>query len=212
MKPIQDLLPQGAISYQVYPNFYQFFLERLPVHPEIVGVNLAASSRLIPRHYFENDSAGLSQALRAGQVASGPEGLTRTIQVLVDTPAPSFNLNKTSTTPAWYNSLWHVLYTVSWNNTTPVVDQRQEVELVHAAGQALRDYAPDGGAYFNEADIYEPNHEESFWGADNAARLQKVKASIDPNGLFQVWQGVGWDGEEDPKYQCYAELNPGSAS
>ncbi|KAI0258815.1 hypothetical protein BC834DRAFT_974769 [Gloeopeniophorella convolvens] len=79
------------------------------------------------------------------------------------------------------------------------------------AAQVLRDYAPDGGAYGNEADVYEPDHEAAFWGAANAARLKAVKAKYDPQN-FTVWQGIGWDGAQDVKFQCYAPTNPGSTS
>lgn len=54
-----------------------------------------------------------------------------------------------------------------------------------------------------------PNHKQSFWGAANAARLASIKKRVDPQNFFQVWQGIGWDGAQDAKYECYEELNPG---
>lgn len=172
-----------------------------------VGIPFAASSRLIPRHYFENDPQGLAQAIRQGQIASGPEADVQFIQILVDNPPPSLNFGKTSVTPAWYDSLWHVIYTGTWNTTASVTDQRAEVKYLHDAAQVLRDYAPDGGAYPNEADIYEPEHEQSFWG-NNVGRLKVIKKRVDPQNFFTVWQGIGWEGEKDVKYACYAELRP----
>jgi FAD/FMN-containing dehydrogenase len=130
----------------------------------------------------------------------------------VDTPAPRFQKNATSVTPAWYDSLWHVIYTTTWPNNATVAEQRQDISGVHQAGQMLRDYAPDGGAYINKADVYEPNHEATFWGTANAARLKEIKAKYDPENLFQVWQGIGWSGAADVRYECYSQLNPGSAS
>lgn len=97
----------------------------------------------------------LLQALRNGQIASGAEMDSQPIQVLIDLPAPSFNLGKTSVTPAWYDSLWHVIYTGTWNASTSVSGQRTEVSSLHEAANVLRTFAPDGGAYSNEADIYE---------------------------------------------------------
>lgn len=113
------------------------------------------TSRLIPRHYFSSDPGGVAQALWDGQVASGAEMDSQAIQVLIDLPAPSFNLGHTSVTPAWYNSLWHVIYTGTWNASTSVADQRAEISSLHNAANVLRTFAPDGGAYSNEADIYE---------------------------------------------------------
>ena len=39
----------------------------------------------------------------------------------------------------------------------------------------LREITPNSGAYWNEADYIEPNWEESFWGADNYAKLKQIK-------------------------------------
>jgi Berberine and berberine like len=56
--------------------------------------------------------------------------------------------------------------------------------------------------------VYEPDHEESFWGTANAARLKEIKAKYDPNNVFQVWQGIGWAGAADVRDKCYSQLNP----
>jgi len=172
-------------------------------------VPFAPSSRLIPRHYFESDPAGLTNAIQKGQAILGAEATSQPVQILMDSPAPKYNLGKTSVTPVWYSSLWHVVYTVEWNTTTPVAGQRAVVQAVHNAANVLRAYAPDGAAYPNEADIYEPNHVQTFWGSANAERLTNIKKQVDPQNFFQVWQGIGWDGAKDEKYKCYAELNPG---
>ena len=39
----------------------------------------------------------------------------------------------------------------------------------------------------NEADVYEPNHEVSFWGT-NYERLLSIKNEVDPDHLFDCWQ------------------------
>jgi FAD/FMN-containing dehydrogenase len=177
-----------------------------------VGINFAASSRLIPRRHFETDAAGVAAAIRKGQTFLGSSAYTQPIQILVDTPAPRFQKNETSVTPAWYDSLWHVVYTTAWPNNATVAEQRQAISGVHQSAQVLREYAPDSGAYINEADVYEPNHEASFWGTANAAHLKEIKAKYDPKNVFQVWQGIGWAGATDVRYECYSQLNPGSAS
>lgn len=57
--------------------------------------------------------------------------------------------------------------------------------------------------------MFRSNHVQSFWGVANAAHLAVIKEQVDPQNFFQVWQGIGWDGAQDVKYKCYAELNPG---
>ena len=54
----------------------------------------------------------------------------------------------------------------------------------------LRASTSNSGAYWNEADRYEPNWEQSFWGTDNYSKLKAIKEKYDPSGMFRVWNGV----------------------
>ncbi|KZP23493.1 FAD-binding domain-containing protein [Athelia psychrophila] len=213
-QPIVSLLPAGSVNFMNFSTFLGFYAATYGATPAAqvlynAGLPLALSSRLIPRHYFEDESHSLTSAIQKGQLALGTEAASQPIHVLMDSPAPRLNVGKTSVTPVWYSSLWHVSYTVAWNTTTPLASQKSVVKAVHDAADVLRAYAPDGAAYANEADIYEPDHVQNFWGAANAARLAAIKKAVDPLNFFQVWQGIGWDGAEDEKYKCYTELNPG---
>jgi hypothetical protein len=182
------------------------------LHLSNVGTNFASSSRLIPRKHFATDAAGLTAAIHDSQTFLGSTSYTRPIQIVAETPGYKFQQNVTSVTPAWYDSLWHVIYTTGWPNNATVEEQRKVIDGIHEAAQVLRDYAPDGGAYINEADVYEPNHEGSFWGTANVARLKDIKGTYDPSNVFQVWQGIGWAGGADVRYECYSQLNPGDVS
>lgn len=110
---------------------------------------------MIPRHYFETDAKGLTSAIQNGELALGAQAATQTVQIIMDSPGPAMNLNKTSVTPVWYNTLWHIVYVASWDTTTPLAGQKAAIQAVHNAAGVLRTYAPDGAAYPNEADIYE---------------------------------------------------------
>ena len=57
--------------------------------------------------------------------------------------------------------------------------------------QRFRDKTPGAGAYFNEADFFEPDFQENFWGGENYARLRAIKSSWDPSGLFYCHNCVG---------------------
>ncbi|KAH7212055.1 hypothetical protein DER44DRAFT_895045 [Fusarium oxysporum] len=50
---------------------------------------------------------------------------------------------------------------------------------------------PGGGAYASEADVTEPNFQQSFYGTDKYKRLLSIKEKVDPYGLFYALQGVG---------------------
>ena len=51
----------------------------------------------------------------------------------------------------------------------------------------LREVTPNSGAYWNEADMSEPNWEETFWGIQNYNKLKIIKQKYDPTGMFRVW-------------------------
>jgi hypothetical protein len=58
---------------------------------------------------------------------------------------------------------------------------------VHNVTQAYRKIAPNSGAYFNEGDVYETGHQQSYWGA-NYERLLDIKHKYDPHGILDCWQ------------------------
>ena len=55
---------------------------------------------------------------------------------------------------------------------------------------ALRQVAPDMGAYINEADPNEPNFQQAFWG-ENYPRLLEIKRRVDPNDVLWCKPCVG---------------------
>jgi len=61
---------------------------------------------------------------------------------------------------------------------------------VTAAMEVFRRGIPDAGSYANEADYFEPNWQQSFWG-EHYGRLLQIKRRVDPDGLFQCHHCVG---------------------
>lgn len=74
-------------------------------------------------------------------------------------------------------------------------------DLRNVRVQALRELAPNSGAYVNEADPTEPNWQRAFWGS-NYPRLLNLKKKWDPDGVFwcrpcvgnELWTVTGADG------------------
>lgn len=66
----------------------------------------------------------------------------------------------------------------------------QQDLLTHTYVEALRELAPDTGAYINEADPNEPDFQHAFWG-ENYSRLLKIKRWIDPFDVFWCTPCVG---------------------
>ncbi|KAH6850576.1 hypothetical protein B0I37DRAFT_117027 [Chaetomium sp. MPI-CAGE-AT-0009] len=68
-------------------------------------------------------------------------------------------------------------------------------KLTNVVDAALREAAPNGCAYVNEADPYEPNWQEAFWG-DNYPKLFELRNKYDPDGVFYAVSTPGTEGWE----------------
>lgn len=97
---------------------------------------------------------------------------------------------QTSVTPAWRDAVWHMCIGAGFDSSANITTQNNVIMGVSELTGALREAIPNSGAYFNEADLLEPDWQESFFGIDNYKRLQLIKKSVDPNGLFNCWHCV----------------------
>ena len=70
---------------------------------------------------------------------------------------------------------------------------RRAATRIRGAMDALLKAAPDAGAYVSESDYFQPRWQQAYWGS-NYARLARIKAAVDPDGLFVVHHGVGSEG------------------
>ena len=100
--------------------------------------------------------------------------------------------SSTSVTPAWRTAVMHVAVGVGWDVASPAQPSlaASAFTLASQYGDELRAAFPNSGSYWNEADYNEPSWQSSFWGAANYARLQAIKRSVDPSGLFSCWHCV----------------------
>jgi FAD/FMN-containing dehydrogenase len=67
---------------------------------------------------------------------------------------------------------------------------RRRAEAIEKAMREVRKLLPSVGSYVSETNFFEPQWQQSFWGA-NYPRLLAVKDKYDPEGLFFVHHGVG---------------------
>ena len=140
------------------------------------------ASRLFPRSAFENATlftAAMKAAratVEAGYVFHGLN-MAPTLKV-AGYPAPA-GLN-----PVWRDVVMHadVFTGANMGALTPAEGAAVQRRL-NGYMDALRVATPGGGAYFNEADILEPNWQTSFFGA-NYDKLVRVKRERDPWHVF----------------------------
>ncbi|KAH7921420.1 FAD-binding domain-containing protein [Leucogyrophana mollusca] len=197
MKNLSDFITaqggQGIV--ETLPSWYSFFEKYGIPSQQSVGVLQAIASRLIPKTNFESAN-----------------GRSQLVDLLVSLPAiyipvvppVLFNAtrNATSITPAWRDSLWHLISGAVWEYNSTATEIEVMFGVAHNLTLSMRAIAPDSGAYSNEGDVYEVEHETSFWGPNYPALLQ-IKQKYDPLGLLDCWQCVGWKGSSSKDFECY---------
>ncbi|KAF9013840.1 FAD-binding domain-containing protein [Hymenopellis radicata] len=191
------LAQNGTAIIEEVPSWLTFF-EKYVSFTNSVGINGIGGSWLVPNTMFDNETTKekLLDAIMPMTAFANPHITTATPYLF------NYTAGSTSAAPAWRNSLWHAVfqYMYPWNATQDAV--RAGYQTITDNIQLLRDIAPESGAYGNEADIYDPDHERAFWG-DNYPKLLELKQKFDPVGLLDCWYCVGWRGADNSRFQCY---------
>ncbi|KAI0938398.1 hypothetical protein AcW1_001860 [Taiwanofungus camphoratus] len=192
----------GTAVVEELPSWYAFFQKYVTLAQAAVGPELTLGTRLITTSLFQTDEgrATLSNTIKDVLSFASPYIVTGTPFLY------NYVEGSTSVTPAWRDSLWHLSVKGHWNWNSTLEERTEQYQLVTDHAQAFRDITPGSGAYFNEGDVYEPDHTYSYWG-DNYPLLLLIKQKYDPYGLLDCWQCVGWKGEHDPLYQCHIKLH-----
>lgn len=146
-------------------------------------------SRLIPRSVIQNNLKGFESVVRNITTETGG------VQEM------TINVKRASNTNNAVNSAWRdvdiffIIFDIDPTKTAAAVDDR----LTHGWADLLRKVAPDSGTYMNEADVYEVNWQQSFYG-DKYPRLLSIKRKYDPTSLFYGTTTVGseaWQPQAD---------------
>ncbi|KDR73790.1 hypothetical protein GALMADRAFT_632193 [Galerina marginata CBS 339.88] len=205
MQPLIDLSTSlgGVSNVTEFPNYLAWFnayAVGLSGNQDSLGVPHAMTTRLIPQKNYQTP-AGRVQTVNA--LANALE-ITGFSQITLTTPIgfKGTDGKDTSITPIWRTSLHHVILVQPFAYNSTLAEIQATYALGTKAINFLRDITPGSGAYVNEADIHEPNHEVSFWG-DNFPRLLQIKNKYDPHRILDCWHCVGWKGPSSPQFKCY---------
>ncbi|KAJ7121248.1 FAD-binding domain-containing protein [Mycena crocata] len=156
-----------------------------------------------------------SRLISADTFSANPDKLLTSLVAMINASPVSFifanapygfkqdvSLGPASVTPAWRNSVWHVVAGTGWTYDTPSDIQSVLYSGISSSFDPIRAITPSSGAYQNEADLHEPNYTQSFWG-NNYQRLLQIKGKYDPNHLLDCWHCVGWSGASNKLFSCY---------
>lgn len=196
LEPIEEYVKQTwpgefAFSSNItnWSSFYAYWNAN-PDRSTPIGVDIVVGSRLLGREALSNPS------LKEYFMAAGPPGGVN--QDMIAGPGVHNKpLGLDSVSPAWRTAYSHTTTGVGW---LPLNEAQEQEMLSNLNGyvEALTALAPDAGAYVNEADPFQANYHEVFWG-ENYPRLLAIKRAIDPDDVFwcracvgnERWQEVG---------------------
>ncbi|THV00612.1 FAD binding domain-containing protein [Dendrothele bispora CBS 962.96] len=200
MQPLIDWATgvNATIIQKTHDSYVTYWAEFLAPFDSPTGVPYSYASRLIPDTNFDSEEAQKELLDTTLEVAAGHDswfGFATTPYLYGE------NVN-TSATPAWRNSLWHAIIQDNWNFNTTASQQLQILRNLSSSVDGYRRIAPNSGSYLNEADIFEPDFAQSFWGT-NYNRLISIKEKYDPDHLLDCWHCVSFMGEDDPAFKCY---------
>ncbi|KAF1850181.1 FAD-binding domain-containing protein [Cucurbitaria berberidis CBS 394.84] len=104
---------------------------------------------------------------------------------------PTYYPDIISMNPAWRNTIAHFIVVSTWQDgmPQPVIDSVYK-DITYNKTEALRKLSPETGAYFNEADSYEPGWQQSFFG-EHYDRLKAIKEKYDPHNVLWCRRCVG---------------------
>ncbi|KAF8254011.1 FAD/FMN-containing isoamyl alcohol oxidase-like protein MreA [Wilcoxina mikolae CBS 423.85] len=153
---------------------------------EGAGTNMLTSSRMILRDHVAANHTAVTKAFRR----AAEEGYYFIGHLI----APGVNGGvkpETSVNPIWKDGLLLPLYNHFWNGSE-TEDQKWAVidHTLNVIDAGFKEVSPGSGTYLNEANIYEPNWANDFYGA-SYPRLLSIKKQVDPQGVFYAKTAVG---------------------
>ncbi|KAL4863949.1 hypothetical protein BDV12DRAFT_201592 [Aspergillus spectabilis] len=225
MKPLTKFATTfnlGIVKVETTDNFREGLQDF--VNTQTIGIApgsaWALSSRIVKRESFAEDKQANLTSILTDFLNVQQKPLEPSLQILVlcltmptvySQNMPESDLpggpGAASISPHWRDGIWQVLHFRAYDGsiTNPEL-VRKIAQNAHEAMDPLRAFTPDSGVYINEADPWEPDYVNSFWGEENYERLLRIKSEVDPDNLLTVHRGVGWE-ESDGRYSCYPDVD-----
>ncbi|KAI5814621.1 hypothetical protein BZA77DRAFT_339056 [Pyronema omphalodes] len=189
LMPLLNKLSELKVPHTVNVTEYSGYQAAFSAGFGNIEVGIAQyGGRLIPRKTVLYESEKLEKTYR-DIVDSG----SLIFEVVTHPTLELAGFPDNSVLPAWRENQLNLVTTIPWNDTAPwsqvLADQKTVTEKW---GEALRRLTPGSGTYMNEADPFEPDFKEAFFG-QNYDRLLRIKDKYDPDQIFWGRTAVGSD-------------------
>ncbi|KAF9874475.1 hypothetical protein CkaCkLH20_08038 [Colletotrichum karsti] len=179
------------------PDFSSFF-ESVNSAPSIAGQYSLMSSRLLGRkHLSEIPVTTLASYLKRALAAQDPTGGGMMVIGLQGGPGPRSVPEKMrgAVNPVWRSTYIHMMsYGASLDTTVAPKEALASAAkwLEEVKEPVWREWAPGSGSYMNEANAFNSQFKEDFYG-ESYDKLLEVKRKYDPTESLFVLAGVGSD-------------------
>ncbi|QKX54826.1 uncharacterized protein TRUGW13939_01915 [Talaromyces rugulosus] len=179
--PLESLADVPGVSALItsFPGSWNMYLDDF-LHDPNIATNIQDASRLLTADVLENKTDELVEFILENGGGFNWIG-----------HANNDERDNTAVHEIWKKSHGVFSASVDWADSASAAEKHQKRELlVHLSNRLTDIVGEDGGTYVNEANPYEPNWQQVFWG-DKYQRLLSIKRRVDPTNLFVCNRCVG---------------------
>jgi FAD/FMN-containing dehydrogenase len=195
---INDLLPGNGTKYLVtskwsaHPSWAAWYAS---THHTTAGNSQPLmASRFFTKESLSGKEQELFDLLQTLTTDAGADVYTASSTVLLNLVAGGKTLDNvpyTSVNPAWRETYLLLQGVDMWPANAGAAEIHSvRKELTERKLGAMKNLAPGTGTYLNEADPYDPDWKQDWFG-DRYDQLHAVKNKYDPEDVFWCWRCVG---------------------
>ncbi|KAK0634305.1 hypothetical protein B0T17DRAFT_611344 [Bombardia bombarda] len=195
IQPLLDELDAAGVVYEFnlkqFPTFFDLYNDLFEA--EDAGASSITGGWMFNHNDVATNNNGIMQAFKT--VMTPRADLFGVMIGHLFNPGHNVPVTNSATHPAWRNATNFVITVLSVpDGATPAVKADLQNILTNTMDEALRQASGSGCTYVNEADPYQANWGDRFWGSAAYARLKTIRSKYDPLGIFYA---IATPGTED---------------
>ncbi|KAE8160751.1 hypothetical protein BDV40DRAFT_313563 [Aspergillus tamarii] len=172
---------QGEVA--AYPSTWDGYVKTFLRDPNI-GTNIQDTSRLLTTEVIQGKAEELAEFIVSNKQGAGFNFIGK---------VNNDERDNTAVHDVWKHSHGLLSVSVDWADTaTDSEKQEKRHQTIYLSKRLTEITGSEGGTYVNEANPYEPDWQNVFWGK-KYARLLAIKQRVDPTQLFVCNRCVGTD-------------------
>ncbi|KXH49751.1 isoamyl alcohol oxidase [Colletotrichum simmondsii] len=200
IKPMLDELKASNVPFESstkgFGSFFALYTDLFL--DEQAGTNALTGGWMFSHTDVEKRNDQIVDAFRT--VATPREGLSGFMVGHFWNAGHAWPVANSATHPAFRNATNFIISVIP----VPIgasLEQKADLQdvLTNIQDEALRQAGPDGCTYVNEADPFQPNWQDAFWGPVYPTLLE-LRKKWDPNGIFYAVATPGTEAWEEIEY------------